>query len=321
MTGAATPWPPSLAGTPAVSVIENAIGRGRLSHGLLLAGEDTESLAAAGLAIADRLLWKGSESGPYYPPDRHPDCFQVRPAGKARFIKAEAVRDLVQQLNVAPSVSRSRVAVIHDAERMNPTASNILLKTLEEPPSGTTLILLSGKPHALIPTIRSRVLHFRLPGPGSPVGVEGWEAWIGDYQAWLARLGQGVAPGRGASDSIMALYGLVARFGTLLDRASEAEGARRKALLPEGLDKDELEAVEAEVAVGLKLRMFAAIGQATRAHSLTLLGPGDDGGARRSMAAAVDSLERAAGLTRVNLNERAALEDFMLASLRIWTRR
>jgi DNA polymerase-3 subunit delta' len=46
-----------------------------------------------------------------------------------------------------------------------------------------------------------------------------------------------------------------------------------------------------------------------------------DAGARRLLTGAVDSLERSAGLLRVNLNESAALEDFLLASLRIWARR
>jgi DNA polymerase III subunit delta' len=60
MTAAAVPWPPSLAGTPAVAVIERAIGRGRLSHSLLLAGNDPADLSAAAFAIADRLLARGS---------------------------------------------------------------------------------------------------------------------------------------------------------------------------------------------------------------------------------------------------------------------
>jgi DNA polymerase-3 subunit delta' len=320
MTSAAVPWPPALAGTPAVAVIERALGRGRLSHGLLLAGNDSESLSAGALALADRLLNRGSTGPSPYPPDRHPDCLQVRPAGRSRSIGAQAVRDLIGRINVSPSISRFKVAVLHDADRMNAAAANIFLKTLEEPPADTTLLLVTARPHALLPTIRSRVLHFRFPGPAAAVPVDGWEAWLADYRSWLARLGQGVGSGRAAADGILDLYGLVARFGALLDRASSAEGARRKASLPEGLDDDELTAIEAEVAVGLRLRMFAGIEVATRAHSLQLLGAGDRA-ASRLLAASIDGLERAASLLRVNLNESAALEDFLLASLRIWTRR
>jgi DNA polymerase-3 subunit delta' len=320
MTSAAVPWPPALAGTPAIEVIERAIGRGRLAHSILLAGDDPEGLAAAGLAMADRLLNRGAPARSPYPPDRHPDCFQVRPAGKSRSITAGAVRELVGKVNVSSSVSQHKVVIFHDADRMNPAASNILLKTLEEPPAATTILLLSSRPHALLPTIRSRVLHFRLPGMASPVRVEGWEAWLGDYRAWLRRLGQGVAAGRATADGVFTLYGLVARFVSMLDKASAAEGLRRKEGLSEALEEEEIAAIEAEVAVGLRLRMFAGIEEATCAHGLELVKAGD-AGARRLLTGAVDSLERSAGLLRVNLNESAALEDFLLASLRIWARR
>ena len=320
MTAAAVPWPPALVGTPAIEVIERAIGRGRLSHSLLLAGDDQEGLSAAGLALADRLLSLGSTAPSPYPPERHPDCFQIRPAGKSRQISATAVRELVGRINVSSSVSALKVVIFHDADRMTSAAANILLKTLEEPPKATTLLLLTCRPYALLPTIRSRVLHFRFPGMASAVRVEGWEAWLSDYREWLGRLGQGVAAGRAAADGIFTLYGLVARYSGLLDKASAAEGARRKEALSEALDDEELAAIETEISVGLRLRMFAGIEEATSAHALSLLRAGD-AGARRLLTASVDSLERSAGLLRVNLNDSAALEDFLLASLRIWTRR
>jgi DNA polymerase-3 subunit delta' len=154
-----------------------------------------------------------------------------------------------------------------------------------------------------------------------PAGkVEGWEAWLADYRAWLGRLGQGVAAGRTAADSIFALYALVARFGVILDKAASIEVERRKAALPEGLEDDEVIAIETEISVGLRLRMFAGIEEATRVHTLSVLGSGERE-AGRNFSDSVGSLERAAGLLRVNLNESAALEDFLLASLRIWTRR
>ena len=92
---APTPWPSALAGTPAVTVIERAIKRARLSHSLLLTGGDLDTLTLVALAIADRLL-SGSEptTGHRVPPDQHPDGFALRPAGKMRQISADATRDL-----------------------------------------------------------------------------------------------------------------------------------------------------------------------------------------------------------------------------------
>jgi DNA polymerase-3 subunit delta' len=320
MTSAAVPWPPAFAGTPAVAVIERAIGRGRLSHGLLLAGDDSEGLSAAGLALADRLLNRGSKSSVRLPIDRHPDCFQIRPAGRARQIKIEPVRELIGQLNVTPAVSLYKVAIFHEADRLNPNSASVLLKTLEEPPADTTILLVTARPHNLLPTILSRVLHFRFPGMATAVPVEGWDAWLSDYRGWLVRLGQGVAAGKAAADGIFTLYGLAARFSLMLDKASSAEGERRTKALPEGLDDDVLAAIEAEVSVGLRHRMFAGIEVATRAHASELAKAGETGSGRQ-LAAAIDSLERVGGLLRANLNESAALEDFLLASLRIWARR
>jgi DNA polymerase-3 subunit delta' len=320
MTSGAVPWPPAFAGTPAVAVIERAIGRGRLAHGLLLAGDDPEGLSAAGLALADRLLNKGERRASHFPPDRHPDCFQLRPAGKGRQIKVESVRELIAQINVTPAVSDQKVAVLHDADRLNAVAANVLLKTLEEPPADTTILLLTARPNSLLPTIRSRVLHFRFPGMATAVPLADWEAWLGDYRSWLGRLGQGVAAGRGAAEGIFGLYGLVARFGLMLEKASASEIARRKESLPEGLEDEEFDAIKAEVTIGLRHRMFAGIEGATREHANELMKAGD-AGSRRLLTAAIDSLERATGLLRFYLNESAALEDFLLASLRIWTKR
>ena len=324
MAPAAVPWPPAFTGTPAVSVIERAIGRGRLSHSLLLAGDDPEGLSAAGLALSPTgSSTAAGDGGTIHPPDRHPDCFQVRPAGRSRSIRVESIRDLVSRINVSASVSRYKVVVIHDAERMNAQSANILLKTLEEPPPDTTILLLTAHPYALLPTIRSRVLHFRFPGMATELEAEGWRPWLADYRGWLGRLlpraAHAVRADRSPT-SIFSLYGLLARFGLMLDKAASAEIARRKASIPEGLEDDEIAAIEAEATIGLRLRMFAEVEKATRAQATEMLVAGDES-ARRLLTASVDCLERSAGLLRVNLNESAVLEDFLLASLRIWTRR
>jgi DNA polymerase-3 subunit delta' len=317
MSQATVPWPASLAGTPAVAVLERAVARGRLSHGLLLAGDDAEGLSEAAMALADRLL---SRTGPSpFPPERHPDCLQLRPAGRSRQISVGSVRGLISRINVSPAVAHSKVAVLHEADRMNAAAANSFLKTLEEPPADTTVILLSTKPYSLLPTIRSRVLHFRLTGPRAPLPVEGWQGWLDDYQAWLGRLGRGLASSR-AADAVFGAYGLLARFSLLLERASAAELARRKGSLPEGLEEGELEAIEVEISIGLRQRMLVAIEGATRTHAHGLADAGE-AGSGRLFAAAVDVLERDAGLLRANLNEATALEDFLLASLRTWTKR
>jgi DNA polymerase-3 subunit delta' len=73
-----------------------------------------------------------------------------------RNLRVGAIRALETQANFRPYESRARVFIIDDAEKMNDAASNALLKTLEEPPETTYIILLTSRPDSLLSTIRSR---------------------------------------------------------------------------------------------------------------------------------------------------------------------
>lgn len=73
-----------------------------------------------------------------------------------RNLRVGAIRALEMQSNYRPYEARARVFIIDDADKMNDAASNALLKTLEEPPSTTYLILITSRPDALLSTIRSR---------------------------------------------------------------------------------------------------------------------------------------------------------------------
>lgn len=77
---------------------------------------------------------------------------------KSRYIKIEYTRSLSEQAQFRPYEGRRRVFIIDEAEWMQEPAANSLLKTLEEPPPTSLLILVSSKPYSLIETIRSRCL-------------------------------------------------------------------------------------------------------------------------------------------------------------------
>lgn len=312
-------WPPALAGTPTVAVIEQAIARQRLSHSLLLHGDDLPTLVLMAQAIADRLL-NTPESTAHFPADQHPDSYALRPTGKMRQISADATRELIGKVQVSATVSRRKVAIIHEADRMHLTAANVFLKTLEEPPANTTLLLLTTRPYALLPTIRSRVLHFRFPATATVIAADGWAAWLEDYRAWLGRLTAGVASKGAVADHVFTVYGLVARFGAVLDFATTEIWKQEKEKLPPDLDDDEQVAIETGIANGLRSRLFAEIEHATRTFALPLLNSNPEP-TRRALVASVEKLEHAVGLLRLNLNESAALEEFLLSSLRIWTKR
>ena len=320
---AVTPWPAALAGSPAITVLEQAIARQRLSHSLLLHGDDLETVVAIAHGIADRLLNGQPEkrTAATFPVDQHPDAFFLRPAGKMRQISADATRDLITKLQVSPAVAPRKVAILHEVDRMHITAANVFLKTLEEPPANTTLLLLTTRPYALIPTIRSRVLHFRFPSAGAAVCADGWQPWLDDYRAWLGRLADGVGNDKHAiADHVFTLYGLVARFGAVLECATSEVWKQQKEKLPPDLADDEQVAIETGIANGLRARLFAEIEQATRTFALPRLTAGDET-TRRALVAAIEKLEHDVSLLRLNLNEAAALENFLLSSLRIWAKR
>lgn len=320
MSAPAIPWPPSLVGTPTVSVIERAIERRRLSHSLLLHGDDLDTLVLVAHAIADRLLNVPAASA-RFPVEQHPDCYALRPAGKMRQISAEATRELIGRVQVTAAVAPRKVAIVHEADRMHLTAANVFLKTLEEPPANTTLLLITTRPYALLPTIRSRVLHFRFPSAATTLGADGWAAWLSDYQAWLTRLVDGVTDKMVLADHVFTLYGLVARFSAVLDFATDAIWKEQKQKLPPDLDDGEQVAIETGIANGLRSRLFSEIEQATRAFALPRLMSGSVESTRRNLVAAIQQLEHDVGLLRLNLNEAAALEHFLLCSLRLWTKR
>src|ERR1019366_8458336 len=168
------------------------------------------------------------------------------------------------------------------------------------------------------PTILSRVLHFRFPSTVAALQADGWTPWLADYHAWLGRLAGGaVADKRAIADHIITLYGLVARFAAVLDLATDQTWKEQKEKLPADLDDAEEEAIQTGIANGIRFRLFSEIAHATRSFALPKLTAGD-APTRRALTTAIDKLEHDTGLLRLNLNEAAALEDFLLSSLRLW---
>lgn len=194
------PWPEILGHERQLDLLDRALARRRLPPALLFAGPSGVGKRTLALGLAKRLLC-GAESG--RPCGRchhcslighsladlarrreealedkenpagldlrlHPDLIVVEPwpSGGKRTIKVEQARDLNEQINGLPFEARARVVVIDEAEALGEQAANALLKSLEEPPASSHVVLVTSAPQALLPTIRSRcqVLRFeRLP--------------------------------------------------------------------------------------------------------------------------------------------------------------
>jgi DNA polymerase-3 subunit delta' len=92
----------------------------------------------------------------------HPDITVITPEGEGRQIVVSSVRRLQETLAYRPFEGLWKIAVIDDADKLNQSAANAFLETLEEPPADSILILISARADMLLPTIRSRChrIHF-----------------------------------------------------------------------------------------------------------------------------------------------------------------
>src|SRR5882672_10055589 len=84
--------------------------------------------------------------------------FVAEPESKSRRILIEQIRELEHGLQMRGAEGRRKVAIISEADRLQPQAANAFLKTLEEPPENSLLLLLSALPEALPDTILSRCI-------------------------------------------------------------------------------------------------------------------------------------------------------------------
>ena len=106
--------------------------------------------------------------------DSHPEILQVAPEEPGKEILIDRIRGVTDFLSLSHS-GPARLVSIEPAESMNVNAANALLKTLEEPPRGTMILLAAARPARLAPTIRSRCRLLRIPPPNS-VLVRQWLA-------------------------------------------------------------------------------------------------------------------------------------------------
>ena len=153
--------------------VNAAIAAERLAHGLLI----HEDPGSGGLMLARWIARRVNCREPARAPcgecqecrwieaDHHPDVTLLAPEGDSTQILIQSVRDLSADLALTAHGRGYKVAIIAPAEAMNVFAANALLKTLEEPPKRTLILLVSSQPSRLLPTLRSRCSKLRLIAP------------------------------------------------------------------------------------------------------------------------------------------------------------
>jgi DNA polymerase III delta' subunit len=221
---------------------------GRTPHAVLLVGPGSAGKTTLALDLAAGLLCLDPDPGArpcracrgcrLVASGNHPDLHRLAPEGPGGQVRIGAatdpepgtVRHLIGELALHSAEGGARVAIVEQAHRLNEESQNALLKTLEEPPTGVTIILCADDEECLLPTVRSRCARVRL----GAVAVREIERWLGELEvaeapraARLARLAggrPGLALAYARSTDAERLRGEIARG--LLDMLTEGRQAR-----------------------------------------------------------------------------------------------
>lgn len=221
---------------PALRLLRNSLAAGRLGHAYLFGGGSLEEMEAVAATVAKVVNCE-------QPPERsphgaaldccdacsscrriasgnYPDLQWIRPESKLRVIRIEQTRDLIQTIQLKPVEAKVKVAVIVAADRMNTQSANAFLKTLEEPPPSSIILMLSTEPERVLETILSRCIRLHFAG-------EAGARLAADDLRWLGELASGAAAPNATLIGRYKLLGqLMARLTAVKESVEEEFAAR-----------------------------------------------------------------------------------------------
>jgi DNA polymerase-3 subunit delta' len=249
--------------TRVAQLLQRSLERNRLAHAYLFTGNSIGELKGVARTLAKTL---NCQNPPRRGPNglaldscdkcdscrridtaNHPDVLWIRPESKSRIVTIDQMRELMQTMNLKPTVAEFKVGIIVSADRLNVAAANAFLKTLEEPPPKSILILLTTEPQRILETILSRCLRLSFAGEGvhfEPGQLE-----------WLSAFGSAAADGKGGLLGRYRLLGLImSKLGEQKEQIEKALTARSPLETHDDLEakmRDKLEdeltaAIEAE---------------------------------------------------------------------------
>lgn len=187
---------------PIVELLQKSLRCGRLGHAYLFSGGAQSEMEQIAATLAKTLNCQNppsrSEGG--LPIDccdqcsscrriashNHPDVQWVRPESKSRVITIDQVRDSIQTINLKPSEAAYKVSIFTAADRMNTQAANAFLKTLEEPPARSVIILTTTNLERVLETILSRCLRLHFATDARLRLDPAEESWLESINAMAA---------------------------------------------------------------------------------------------------------------------------------------
>lgn len=180
-----------------VALLQRSLERGRVAHAYLFTGASLEAASLLARNLVKTLncqnpVRKGADQAAVdccdacnecrrIDEDNHPDISWVRPESKLRIITIDQMRDLMHTIHLKAMENGYKAGILVGADRLNTQAANAFLKTLEEPPHKSILILLSDEPGRILETILSRCLRLNLGGDDSLLTQSGQQAWLKDF--------------------------------------------------------------------------------------------------------------------------------------------
>ena len=245
-----------------LDLVARAAARGSLPPSLIFAGPDGVGKRLAALSLAQLFnctSMAGSADGELAPDacgncsacrriarGVHADVLMIEP-GDTGSIKVDQVRAAIDRTAYRPFEGRRRVVIVDEADAMEAPPQNALLKTLEEPPSASTFVLVTSRPDVLLPTVRSRCQRIRFaplaPAEIAPVLMR--DHGFGEREAYAAATAAEGSIGRalegdseayvGARDAAEAMLKTVAQASSPAQRLAAA-----RALGGDKMDRDEM---------------------------------------------------------------------------------
>ena len=190
----------------AFALLRDCHAQNRLAHAYLISGPEGSGIRELAAHLAGLILGESSS------PLSHPDCHSIEPESKSRRIRVDIVRELEGKLQLRSLSGGSKVGILFEADRLMEQAANALLKTLEEPPAHSHLLLVTRFPENLLETILSRCVEVPLRLLNRPP--------LSDVERkWIARLGE---VSHKPKMDLPAIYLLIRQFQEILGEIRES---------------------------------------------------------------------------------------------------
>lgn len=203
----------------ALEYLTRAHERGRLGHAYLISGPPGSGKRGLASDLSNLVGAAKSQDVFASPP---PGVFLAEPESKSRRIVIDQVRALEHALQMRSGNGHRKVAIVADADRLQPQAANAFLKTLEEPPNDSLLILLSAMPEVLPDTILSRCV-------AVPLTAEQKRALSEEEDELVALLGEvGGSKGQGIQPAYQLSRGFHRLLGEIRETIQDENAAALK---------------------------------------------------------------------------------------------